>query len=148
VNGNNVSIDVPINFTGPGATKETVKKFSNGIEKNWTGKFGKYQVKTKVSTPRAGGPINDITIPKGNGRAFTEGSNKGSWPAGRPGWTGAHEAGHLMGLDDQYTDKGPKKGFERNIMGARNGTPSQADIANIIKAHAASSDQGTKKECQ
>lgn len=53
----------------------------------------------------------------------------------RPGWTAAHEAGHLMGLPDSYGANGPLPGFENNIMGARDKLPSARNIQDILKAN-------------
>ena len=147
VNGKDVTINVPITYTGPGATKEAIDKFNSGIEKTWSGKFGDYNVTTKVTTPTTGGKANTVSVPAGDGRASVSGGSKGTWPADRPAWTAAHEAGHLMGLPDQYTDKGgAKKGFENNIMGARDKAPSAADIKKIIDSNAKKAEK--KEPCQ
>jgi len=56
------------------------------------------------------------------------------WSSERPAWTAAHEVGHLLGLSDQYSDTGgPRAGYENNIMGIRDGVPSEADITAIIR---------------
>jgi hypothetical protein len=62
--------------------------------------------------------MNIVNVPKGNNRA-----NAITWPSQRPGWTAAHEAGHLMGLRDMYDKKTgkPLVGWEKNIMGSRSG---------------------------
>jgi len=54
----------------------------------------------------------------------------------------AHEAGHLMGLPDQYTTSidpklgrvtTPLPGAQGNIMGSLSGKPSEGDIVQILK---------------
>ena len=126
-------------YTGPGATPANIEKFNAGIRKYWSGRHGRYRVRVRTTRPDAqcpGNRKNVINVPNGNGRAYVDGvgGNTGTWPADRPEWTAAHEAGHLMGLDDQYTDRGGvKPGYEGNIMGSRDGVPSAADIADIIR---------------
>ena len=39
VSGNNVTIEIPITYSGSGATPETVRKFNRGIESSWSGQF-------------------------------------------------------------------------------------------------------------
>jgi RHS repeat-associated protein len=136
VDGNNVTITLPIEYTGRGATPDVIKKFNDAIEKAWTGKFGKYNVRTIVVVPdpmAADGEKNTVTVPKINFRANSS-RNQGYWPAPRPGYTAAHEAGHLMGLDDQYDDAtGPYAGYEDNIMGRHDKTGiKESQITEII----------------
>jgi RHS repeat-associated protein len=134
-----VSVTLPITFVGPGATPAVVEKFSQGIEKHWSGTFGQYRVGTKVTVADKNTPGNRknvIYVTQGDGRAYVRapGLNTGIWPADRPGWTAAHEAGHLMGLPDRYTDKvGPHPGYEHNIMGVHGGVATAEDIQQIIK---------------
>ena len=130
VNGNNVTIEIPITFKGHGATKEVIEKFTKGIEDNWSGKFDEYCVTTKVTEGKA----NTITIPAGNGRAYVQGSNTGNWPAERPAWTAAHEVGHLMKHGDRYDTKTGKvnPGWEKNIMGEHGGKVEGRNIKEII----------------
>jgi RHS repeat-associated protein len=152
VNGNNVTITVPIQYQGPGATPAVVKKFNQGIQQYWKGQFGNYNVTTNVVAPGPNTPsnrMNVIDVPKGNGRAYVNGvgGNTGNWPAQRPAWTAAHEAGHLMGLDDAYdlnTGK-PKTGFENNIMGVRDAKPDQRNIGEIIRSNPVPSGQNVKE---
>jgi hypothetical protein len=43
-----------------------------------------------------------------------------------------HEFGHLLGLDDKYTDdKGSDSGWENNIMGSQNGKVEQRNIDGV-----------------
>src|SRR5690606_20285317 len=42
--GNKITIYVPIQYTGAGATAKMKEIFDKGIEKQWSGKFGKYTV--------------------------------------------------------------------------------------------------------
>ena len=134
-----VSVTLPITFVGPGATPAVVEKFSQGIEKHWSGNFGQYRVSTKVTVADKNTPGNRknvIYVTQGDGRAYVRapGLSTGIWPADRPGWTAAHEAGHLMGLPDRYTDKvGPHPGYEHNIMGVHGGVATAEDIQQIIK---------------
>jgi len=53
---------------------------------------------------------------------------------GSPEWVAAHEAGHLMGLLDEYSPWSgqPFPGWEHDIMGALDQPPSARDIAGII----------------
>jgi RHS repeat-associated protein len=141
VHGQVVSINIPIQYEGPGVTPEVVQKFNDAIERLWSGGIGEFTVVTKVTSASGGcrdEMTNVITVPVGNGRATTNrvGGDRGTWPAERPGWSAAHEAGHLMGLPDRYTDfGGPMPGFETNIMAIQGGTPSADDIIKIIEAN-------------
>jgi RHS repeat-associated protein len=134
-----VSVTLPMTFVGPGATPAVVEKFSQGIEKHWSGNFGQYRVTTKVTPADKNTPgnlKNVIYVTRGDGRAFVRGPglNTGIWPSERPGWTAAHEAGHLMRLPDRYTDKvGPHPGYENNIMAVHGGVATAEDIQQIIK---------------
>ena len=63
---------------------------------------------------------------------------------GNPTWEAPHEAGHLMGLPDQYSSSQvnrqrattPNPGFTNNVMGAYGQTgATQQDIGNVINAN-------------
>jgi hypothetical protein len=55
-------------------------------------------------------------------------------------WVWAHEAGHLMGLDDRYTDKKtsgvtasePNAGWEGNIMAQWGGVVEERNVREIL----------------
>jgi RHS repeat-associated protein len=133
VSGSNVTIEIPINYSGEGATQDVIDKFSRGIERYWTGTFGRYNVTTIVRV----GNTNEICVPRGQGRAEVRNSNRGTWPSERPEWTAAHEAGHLMRLSDKYTESAgrtrPVTGWEGDIMAEHGGRPSERDIQDIIQ---------------
>jgi hypothetical protein len=49
-----------------------------------------------------------------------------------PLWVPPHEAGHLLGLTDEYWGGGPAEGWEHDIMGQLGQLPSARDISEII----------------
>jgi hypothetical protein len=138
VNGNNVTIQIPITYQGDGATPDVITRFTTAIETALTNTFGDYNVTTKVVP----GPENIIDVPKppGDGYAWVnDEGNRGSWPSDAAGSVAAHEAGHLMGLIDRWTvDPNsntliPNPGWEGNIMAGYRGTPWARDITTIIE---------------
>jgi RHS repeat-associated protein len=85
---------------------------------------------------------NFIEIGSDTKRSYVTGGDEGEWRGkGRNGQTLAqddpapHEFGHLLGLDDRYTDdKGADKGWENNIMGdSKNGKVEQINIDAILE---------------
>jgi RHS repeat-associated protein len=121
VSGNSVTIVLPIQYSGPGATPGLVQDWNNAIEKAWSGQFGRYQVRTTVTN----GPQNQITVPCSEGRSITDKPfhSSGTWYAG--GFQGedplsqaTHESGLLMGMDDKYFGGTPYPNWEHDIMGA------------------------------
>ena len=139
VSGSQVTIILPIQYTGPGATQGVINEFNQAIEDSWSGTYGSYDVTTVVTE----GPENTIYIPeRGSGGRVPASEFCAVYPwafigPDEPGWTAAHEAGHLMGLEDQYTKapgggSDPNKGYEGNIMAENDGVPFERDIDNII----------------
>ncbi len=96
---------------------------------------------------------NFIEVGASVNRSFVLGGDEGQWRSkGRNGLTimqdnpAAHEVGHLLGLDDRYTDKnGVNKGWEKNIMGdSQNGKVEQRNIDGILKDAMKSYDSWSK----
>ncbi|OOB81721.1 hypothetical protein BZL53_13295 [Flavobacterium columnare] len=85
---------------------------------------------------------NFIEVGAGVARSYVTGGDEGEWRSqGRNGNTLAqddpapHEVGHLLGLDDRYTDgNGPDKGWGNNIMGdSKNGKVEQRNVDGILQ---------------
>lgn len=123
---------------------DLVNTWNNAIESDWSGAFGDYQVSTTVVP---GGPgvadANAITVLPGTGTSTTSsvGGSAGDWYGGNDPWVAAHEAGHLMGIDDHYHDwyedgkrkSEPCPGWEGDIMGDFKGKASSKDIEELLK---------------
>jgi RHS repeat-associated protein len=161
VSGNDVHIDIPLVFKGPKAVDEWdkiindtyINQMITGIQDNWTKQVGKYNVHTHVikkdllSTGLWGNfTENTINFDFSSGRSYVNGvgGHSGTWYMDKEPnlrWMAAHEAGHLMGLDDRYTDVGkgknlrsiPHKGWKGNIMAEENGQVEERNIKEIIK---------------
>ncbi|MHB1057071.1 MAG: RHS repeat-associated core domain-containing protein [Rhodanobacter sp.] len=105
--GNNVSIVLPIAFTG--GTFDQQQAMAAAITSTWTGQFGQYHVVTTVINGSSMNiPVNAITIEPGSGdaqglsRVFGD-AKSGRWfaqPSRSQCLDYAHEAGHLMGLGE------------------------------------------------
>lgn len=143
VKGNNITIAIPIRYIGPGATAERIAELNAGIEKAWTGDFGKYKVVTKVVERIEGEMPNSIFLSVCEGRSKVHGSSYGTWYSNADGKTAAHEAGHLMGLDDRYKDvidpvtkslsSKPLDGWGDNIMAnSLTGSVQERNIVEVI----------------
>jgi RHS repeat-associated protein len=149
VSGNTVNITLPISYVGANGQAvdpQMTAAWNNEIQSDWSGTWDGYTVTTTVVP---GGPgvknSNTITVLPGTGTSTTNGvgGDTGDWYGGDDPWVAAHEAGHLMGLDDHYTawcDHGvrkskPNPGWGGDIMGDYNGKVSPADISGIIQAH-------------
>jgi RHS repeat-associated protein len=143
VNGNNVTITVPITYTGNAATPAAIANSNQSISNQWSGQFGNYSVSTVV----VAGQGNIINLQTGNGTSYVQGGNSGTWfipGQGNQNWEAGHECGHLMGLPDRYIESyvngvrvtTPISGYQNNVMGAYGQTGVTAqDISNIIQAN-------------
>jgi RHS repeat-associated protein len=141
VRGNDVKITLPIQYTGEGATADTIERFNRGIEQAWSGKFsdnsGSFNVRTTVTE----GTLNQIRVPyqssDPSGLPFVKADNStGEWPWTTSGEVAGHEAGHLLGLDNlELYDKNGNLIKENvgNIMAEIGGTPFARDIRKIIQ---------------
>jgi len=147
VDGINISIRIPIDFSGPGVSQRIVTNSVQSIQRAWTGRFGEYHVTTKVDTSGKGvgkdNRTNKIEIVNDpQRRSYVIGSKTGRWNNSGDKFMPAHEAGHLMGLRDRYTDVRqadgsirslPNRGYENNIMANMSAKPSAQDIGGISK---------------
>lgn len=151
---------------GAGVTPENIAMYNGGIQSRWSGQFGQYNVTTVVTTPAPGTPSNLMnTVNVVPGTPTTDpaavvtnfvpgtGGNQATFSApATTDWVAAHEAGHLMGLPDQYTatidpttgqrQSAPNPGYEGNIMAQWGGAPNASNIGDIVKGNPALSSQG------
>ncbi len=149
VNGTKVDIQIRIAYSGEAANDATIDALNARIASQWSGAFGKYQVTTTV----APGHWTDVTtnrvqLVNGEDRSYVfAGRDAGTWfqpGQGNPAWEAGHEAGHLLGLDDQYSNyivngktvTYANPGFETNVMGtyAQTGVREE-DISAVIDAN-------------
>ena len=148
VNGNNVTIQIPISYSGNAASPAVTSQLNAAIQNQWSGTFGGYTVTTTVTTAPSWYNIfsasNSVQLVSGTGRSYVSGGNSGLWyqpGQDNPTWEAAHEAGHLMGLPDQYVDSAnglstANPGFANNIMATYGATGVTGnDISNIINAN-------------
>lgn len=142
--GCHTSVVTKIEISGAGASKQVARNIRAGILGCSPGKVGGYSLlgcctvstRTKVRVRRPGkGPrpgYNQINITTEDGfRSYVDGGrDSGTWSSAESGWTYAHEAGHLLGLDDEYDDMTDangdtvsvtRPGHEMDKMGAANG---------------------------
>jgi hypothetical protein len=152
----NAEINIPIKFTGDGASKRNIDSIKKNIASTWSGDYvvdGKVKkvtvnvidstIKNKNSIELKNGP----TDLKG-GESYVKGSKEGQWNVKDIGIVysnvAAHEAGHLMGEPDRYSpiynNKGkrtktiPHKGYENSLMGkvGFDIKPSNQTMTNIL----------------
>lgn len=139
-----INVNVPVNFSGSGATPQNIAAIKSDVASHWTGLYTVAGEITKVtvavtnvtsSTPKQA--INNITLVNGptsdkaaQGASFVSGNNSGEWnmtSSGMQVGEAAHETGHLMGDKDYYTNgtdaNGTRvttalPGYSNNLMAA------------------------------
>jgi RHS repeat-associated protein len=145
--GDDIYLHWTIAYYGAANNQSNRAKFTNSILRYWNGQHGQYRVHASVSVwtfkpgtqpsdaNKIGHPeMNFVQIPEFTARAGTTDNRFGVWGANRPGWTAAHEAGHLAYLEDQYDDRtGPYPGYEHDIMGAQGQPVTERSVADLIK---------------
>jgi hypothetical protein len=157
-NGNDITINIPVVFTGDAATSANIQSATKGIENHWSGQFGPYNVTTVVTVlanPDSQIPYNSVNMVDSDGRASVtgyidifgiQGFNIGNAnatlypPAGDLEWVAAHEAGHLLGLGDRYKDNAkeesiPDGGWAGNIMASYKGVVEPRNIEQLLQGN-------------
>ncbi|MBB4130001.1 RHS repeat-associated core domain-containing protein [Xanthomonas sp. 3075] len=156
-----ISIDIPINFVGPGAAQANIDSVKGDISARWSRAYnvkGKsVQVSVQVvpvtkDTPKK--VQNTITLTTGptsdkasQGASFVNSDGKtGEWNVtsrGMPSGEAAHEGGHLMRADDHYSAtvdasgnrvSTPEAGYEKNLMGELGNPPDDRNISEILSS--------------
>lgn len=116
VQGNNVLVELPVAirtaiypFGLPRELADAINNFKKVVETKWSGCFGRYNVTARVVPVTDDRLYNDVSISTGTGL----GDLGAEVFDGRHAYlhtrdsanTVAHEAGHLMGIDDYYPNK-------------------------------------------
>lgn len=165
VNGNNVDIQMRNYYFGDGATPDNIARVNAAIEKAWSGSIGDYNVTTTVESisgnEEYNNDVNLVNLSNSDFRSYVQITNNSAgtlydylgvsrWSMGGKSWTAdesvwAHEAGHLMGLPDFYTDiqfdigglnpavrSMPWAAHANDIMASRRSAVTGFDIESII----------------
>jgi RHS repeat-associated protein len=90
-NGNQVTIQLPVQFAGSGLTPARQAAIISAIQNSWSGQFGQYNVTTTVTTPAANAPasqVNTITVLNQPGVSVTNavGGNQATVYTSYPGY--------------------------------------------------------------
>jgi len=157
VEGNNVTIELPVSFAidgsedgrkFPSITEEEFEaakeKFIQRVQSRWSGPFGRWNVVCLVRiSPYGTKQVNKIVFRKGSirgaGGITAQPGDDMAWIDITQGFE-PHEAGHLMHLDEGYgkvigEDRLTNKpGYDGNIMGlGSEGTVAEFNIDDVIK---------------
>lgn len=121
--GCKIDIELNLQFTGTGATEGLASKWARGIRDMWDEAKSSFccEVALTVNTKVGGAAdpnFTQITVvqvpPGGYHRSYmymgtvsngTSNDVEGSWASNDSGPVAAHEAGHAMGVDDEYRDR-------------------------------------------
>ena len=148
-----ISIKIPIRFSGEGVKVNDINKIKRDIAKVWSGKYdvnGKStNVTVEVTKPVKDGMTNNIELTGGqptskrscSGCSFVSGGDSGEWRSPR---SAPHEAGHLMGAGDHYRrildENGIRvgtkahDGWEGNLMGDGTRSTNNRNMREILKS--------------
>lgn len=157
-----ISIKIPVRFSGPAATPGVIAGIKNDVSAKWSGLYNVAGQITKVSvavvevdssTPQKA--INNIALLNGptsdkssQGASYVQGGNSGEWnmsSSGQAAGESAHEAGHLMGDGDHYSESTnsngervttPDAGYSNNLMGTLGSSvlPDSRNIDAILRS--------------
>ena len=158
--GNNITIAANVYLYGSGATNSVLRQMQRDVNRTWGTNYSiqhegnVYNVDFDIKLFLYNGkeknsPLiitdswnpysrnNYIKVTDECSRSYVIDGDEGTWRSrGRDGQTlskddpAPHEVGHLLGLNDQYTDEnGVNKGWETNIMG--NSIEGKVDSRNI-----------------
>ena len=153
-----LTINIPINFSGDGATSSNIQSIKSDISSRWSGNYTingvVTNVQVNVTTPKTNGVSNNIVLTNGptsnkrcGGCSYVRGGASGEWDTTSSGMQygeAAHEAGHLMGIGDKYSSKydakgnrtgtSPHYGYKGNIMAELPGKPSDDNMKDILSS--------------
>lgn len=120
--GCKAEIVINLQFTGAGASEALAARWKNGILNMWDGKESTYCCETALTVnTKVGGAVDPnfaqitvIQVPPGGyhrstnslGGTVAGGTSNdvtGTWASNDSGTVAAHETGHAMGVDDEYT---------------------------------------------
>jgi hypothetical protein len=94
------NIEIPITFSGPGATPENIASIKAAVKNAWAG--------SNFNVNIVDGTDNNISLTLEKTGSYVTRTlfgtrNSGSWGANSDRWVFWHEAGYLMNLKDRYS---------------------------------------------